>query len=207
MNLYSIGHSNHEIGPFLRLLQQAGVAAVADVRSQPYSRRLPHYNRPDLEERLRAHGLAYVFLGEYLGGRPEDMDLYHADGRVNYELVRKSYLFQQGLERLARDLETRSIAMLCSEEDPLDCHRGLMIAPALLEIGILTIHLRGNGSVESMEAMEDRLLQETGVGASFRDGLFAVLVTPEDRRAMLTEAYRFQAKRKAFRLRTEEENQ
>lgn len=93
--------------------------------------------------------------------------------------------------------------MLCSEEDPLDCHRGLMIAPELQDLGITTLHLRGDGSMESMEQMEDRLLRETAVGASFLEGLFATLVTPEERRNMLAEAYRLQARRKAFRLRTD----
>jgi uncharacterized protein (DUF488 family) len=201
-NLFSIGHSNHELDKFLQLLQRAGITAVADVRSRPYSRRLPQYNRPELQPALTHHNIAYVYLGHELGGRPEDTDLYDADGRVAYERVRRSYLFQQGVERLLAGLERYRIALFCAEEDPLDCHRGLMIAPALAEQGLAPIHLRGNGAQETTEAFEERLLLETRVGEGFLDGLFAELITPEDRRTMLEQAYRLQARRKAFRLPT-----
>jgi uncharacterized protein (DUF488 family) len=199
-NLFTIGHSNHELERFLGLVKKAGITAIADVRSQPYSRRLPQYTRAELELALQRHGIAYVYLGHELGGRPEDTDYYDADGRVDYERVRRTYLFQEGLERLARGLERYRIALFCAEEDPLDCHRGLMIGPAVVERGLLPIHLRGDGSQESTEEMDERLLTLTRVDEGFRDGLFADQITPEDRRRMLEQAYRLQARRKAFRL-------
>ncbi len=199
-NLFSVGHSHHELDRFLAIVKPAGVTAVADVRSQPYSRRLPQYNRPELELALTHHGIAYVFLGHELGGRPEDPDLYDADGRADYQHVRRTYLFQQGLDRLARGLESYRIALFCAEEDPLECHRGLMIAPALVEMGLATIHLRGNGSHETTANLEERLLALTRVGDGLRNGLFADQISPEDRRLMLEEAYRLQSRRKAFRL-------
>jgi len=199
-NLFTIGHSNHELERFLKLVKNAGVTALADVRSRPYSRRLPHFSRSELEAALAHHGIAYVYLGDELGGRPEDTDLYDADGRVDYQRVRRTYLFQVGLDRLDRGLERYRIALFCAEEDPLDCHRGLMIAPAVVERGISPVHLRGNGARETTAEMEDRLLAATRIGEGFLDGLFAAQITPEDRRAMLDEAYRMQARRKAFRL-------
>ena len=93
-SFFSIGHSNHELADFLGLLGRAGITTLADVRSQPYSRRHPHYNRPDLEAALAQGGIAYVFLGHALGGRPEDPDLYDIEGRVDYEKVRRTSLFQ-----------------------------------------------------------------------------------------------------------------
>ena len=204
--LFSIGHSNHELGNFLGLLGRAGITALADVRSQPYSRRHPQYNRPDLEAALNQGGIAYVFLGHALGGRPEDPDVYDSEGRVDYERVRKTYLFKQGLEELLAVKEKHTV-MFCAEEDPLDCHRGLMIAPALLELNIPTSHLRGDGSCEAMTEMEERLLAETHVGEGFLDGLFAELITPEDRRELLAKAYRLQSRRKAFRRREGEQEE
>ena len=203
--LYSIGHSNHELGDFLGLLGRAGINTLADVRSQPYSRRHPQYNRPDLEAVLAQGGIGYVFLGHALGGRPEDPDVYDAEGRVDYEKVRKTFVFQQGLEELLA-VKGKKTVLFCAEEDPLDCHRGLMIAPALLETGVATCHLRGNGSQESMARMEERLLAETHVGEGFLDGLFAELISPEDRKELLAKAYRLQARRKAFRKRAGEQD-
>jgi uncharacterized protein (DUF488 family) len=201
--LFSIGHSNHELSRFLLLLEGARVTAIADVRSSPFSQRLPHYNRSELERALRQHDIGYAFLGDLLGGRPQQADVYDADGRVDYERVRATERFRRGLDRLMAGVEDYTVVMLCAEEDPLDCHRGLMIAPALVERGIHPAHLRGDGSVETTAAMEHRLLEETGVGKGIVDGLYATLVSDEERRQLLAEAYRHRAKRKAFRLRSE----
>jgi len=139
-------------------------------------------------------------LGDLLGGRPESRALYDDEGRVDYERVRETEMFQRGLDQLTRGLFGSPVAFLCSEEDPLDCHRGLMIAPALGALGFPPNHLRRDGSIETNEAMESRLLRATGVGAGLLDGLFAALVTDEDRLMLLAEAYRHMARRKAYRL-------
>lgn len=199
--ILSVGHSNHTAEFFVKLLKQAGVGAVADVRSSPFSRWLPHFNRAELAAELQRHGIRYFFLGDELGGRPSDDALYDEFGRVDYEQVRATGVFRQGLERLLALGAETSAAMLCSEEDPLDCHRGLMIAPALSDIGVTPLHLRKDGRIETMREMEERLLDETGIGAAERGGLFPL--TDQDRRELLAEAYRAMARRKSFRIQPE----
>jgi uncharacterized protein (DUF488 family) len=196
--LFSIGHSNLDWPHFLGLLRLAGVTAVADVRSSPYSRRLPQYSRPELERALGQQGIAYVFLGDLLGGRPADAALYGADGRLDYENVRQTPAFRRGLERLIAGLEGHSVAMLCAEDDPLDCHRGLMITPALAERGIAPTHLRSDGATENTPEMERRLLRAAGLDV-LHEGLLAAALSEEDRRLDLAEAYRRMASRKAYR--------
>jgi uncharacterized protein (DUF488 family) len=193
VEIFSVGHSHHDLARFLELLRGAGADAVADVRSQPYSRRTPQYNRDGLEDALRSAGVVYVFLGEELGGRPQDWSVYDGEGRVDYEKVRATYSFRAGLDRLEKARERYRPVLLCAEEDPLDCHRGLMVAPALAERGVRVGHIRGKGRVESMVDMEDRLLEETRLA-----GLFAL--DDEGRREALAEAYRAMARRKAFRV-------
>jgi len=205
--LVSVGHSNHEWPVFVALLRRAGVTALADVRSSPYSGRYPCFNREPLAGALREEGIAYVFLGDLLGGRPGLPSLYDDDGRVNYERVRQTEAFQRGLEQLTHGLNGNTVAFLCSEEDPLQCHRGLMIAPALSERGFPPHHLRKDGSLESNKQMERRLLRETGVGAGLLDGLFAATLTEEERRSLLAEAYRCQARRKAYQLPSDSETE
>src|SRR5262249_54856041 len=140
-----------------------------------------------------------------LGGRPGQPSVYDDNGRVNYERVRKTANFKKGLDRLIAELENFAIAILCSEEDPLDCHRGLMITPALLERGVSPAHIRKDGSLESTPEMETRLLTETKVGVGVFDGLFAGEISPQERQEFLAQAYRHMAQRKAFRLRPDEE--
>ena len=198
--LVSVGHSNRDWPAFVALLRGAGVTALADIRSQPYSGRYPYFNKEPLENGLREEDITYVFLGDLLGGRPGRPSLYDDAGRVDYERVRRTEAFQRGLDRLMEGVREHVIALLCSEEDPLDCHRGLMIAPALCERGFPPHHLRKDGSLESNEEMERRLLRDTGVGAGMLDGLFAATVSEEERRSLLAEAYRQRARRKAYQL-------
>jgi hypothetical protein len=204
--LFTIGHSNHEFARFVELLRNAGVTAVADVRSQPFSQRYPQFNRAELRSGLADAEIAYAFLGDELGGRPRDSTLYDMEGRVRYERVRQTTFFQKGLDRLETALDSFSVALLCSEEDPIVCHRGLMIAPALVERKLLPNHLRGDNSVETTEDFEARLLVETKVGLGILDGLFTEVIGSDERQRLLEEAYRVQAGRKAFRLRTEGAN-
>jgi hypothetical protein len=202
--LFSIGHSNHEWRTFVGLLQAVGVTAIADVRSQPYSRWLPQYNRNELAQGLQTHDIAYAFLGNLLGGRPTQADLYAADGHVDYERVRATDAFRRGLDQLVEALDQFRAAMLCSEEDPLDCHRALMIGPALAEQRIAPMHLRGDGTIETTPAMENRLLALTRCRNPMLDGLFADMISAEERNQSLAEAYRVQARRKAFRVKPED---
>jgi uncharacterized protein (DUF488 family) len=196
--IFSVGHSNLEPAAFLALLRRFGITAIADVRSEPHSGRYPHFSRGPLEEALRRAGIAYVFLGDLLGGRPRDHSVYDGEGRVDYERVRQTEAFARGLDRLARGLDRHAVAMLCAEDDPLDCHRGLMIAPALGERGLFPRHIRKDGSVENTEEIERRLLREAGLGEVLEATLFPP--TEEERRQWLVEAYRRLGRKKAYRL-------
>jgi uncharacterized protein (DUF488 family) len=202
-DLFSVGHSNHELASFLALLRGAGITAVADVRSSPYSKRYSHFNKGPLEGALLASGIAYVYLGDLLGGRPNSRALYDAEGRADYEAIRATAAFRHGLERLLDGAARYRVAMLCGEDDPLDCHRGLMITPALGELGVSPRHLRKDGTLETTAAMEERLLKETNLEERVRPDLFH---TPDEAeiRAIMAEAYRLMARKKAFQLQIEE---
>ena len=202
--LFSIGHSNLEFPRFLELLQQPGVSAIVDVRSQPSSKWVPWCNRSNLEQELGDLEIRYHFMGDLLGGRPRQANVYDSEGRVDYERVKTTSGFQRGLDRLGKAVEEFRLVMLCSEEDPIDCHRGLLIAPAMKERGVATMHIRSDGSMESQAQFETRLIEATGVGAGLLDGLFAGSLSEEDHRQMLADAYRIQSGRKAFRLSPEQ---
>jgi len=193
---FTIGHSILEFGPFVKLLKDCGVDRLADVRSLPQSARLAHFSQPAFEKLLGYEQISYLFLGEELGGRPDDADAYRADGLVNYQARRKSYAFQRGVERLLKEMEGRLVAMMCAEEDPLECHRFLMVCPELVKLGVHPLHIRKGGQIESQEAAENRLLGANGFAAVATETLF-----PQARSEALEEAYRLQAERFAFRAR------
>jgi uncharacterized protein (DUF488 family) len=167
--IFTIGHSNLSFDAFVRLLtcMDTPISTVADVRSSPYSRFAPHFNRTSIEAGLRAHGIAYRYLGDELGGRPTDPTCYFSgqapDGKADYlhlvdctEVARRPW-FQQGLDRLIALAATGPTAVMCSEADPEKCHRHHLIAKALRDRGIAVRHIRKDGGVEAASFPEAAL--------------------------------------------------
>jgi len=152
--LLSIGHSIHPIGVFVELLQRHTIESVADVRTMPFSRYNPQFNRHALERDLHAAGIRYLFLGEELGGRPDGERFYDQEGHVLYGRMAESPRFESGLSRLVERAETSREAVMCSEEDPAGCHRFLLITRVLLLRGIEIAHIRGDGSTQRTEDVD-----------------------------------------------------
>ena len=148
-SIFTIGHSNHSAEKFVGLLKQHGIEVVADVRSQPYSRHAPHFNAKDIEAILWDNGIRRLFLGFELGGRPTAEAFYDADGRVDYARIERSRSFLDGIKQLESSIRDHKIALLCSEEDPVGCHRRLLVGHVLGERGIVVRHIRGDGSVQT----------------------------------------------------------
>jgi uncharacterized protein (DUF488 family) len=193
-SLFTIGHSNLEIADFLAVLAAHDVRILCDVRSRPASFRFPQFNREPLKAGLSSVGIRYEFLGETLGGRPADMRVYREDGLVDYAARRRAADFIEGIERALALSRTSVAALMCAEEDPLQCHRFLMICPALLERGISPVHVRRGGTLESQSEAEDRLLVLHGFEDVTSNSLFV-----SGRDAALEDALVLQSKDFAFR--------
>jgi uncharacterized protein (DUF488 family) len=193
--LFTIGHSNHTLAHFMLLLRRHGVTAVADVRSQPRSRRQAQFNQDALAAALRgAAGIEYVFLGRQLGARPDDPECY-VDGRVSYERLATCLSFRQGVRRLLTGLTKYRIALMCAERDPLECHRGILIAPQMSPHVPSILHIGPDGDLETHAEAEQRLLKEWRLtpGTLF-----------DTERDCLAAAYRRQEERIAWRPDREE---
>lgn len=161
VEILTIGHSTLPYERFLALLRQASVTAIADVRTAPFSRHLPHFNRDVLRNKLRLDYIAYVFLGEELGGRPKD-EQFFCNGVANYEKMAETTTFVRGLERVIDGAKKYRIAMMCSEHDPLDCHRCLLVGRALHERGVTVRHIISSGQIIDQREIEDKLMQMSG---------------------------------------------
>ena len=156
--ILTVGHSNHPLDDFLALLTKHRVAVVADVRSVPWSRFNPHFGREALAAALAARGIDYDHLGRELGGRPDDSACRDEDGRVDYERVAATRRFRDGLARVTSRAAERRVALMCAEKEPLDCHRTLLVAPALDGEGFRVEHVLADGGLESHGAAMDRLM-------------------------------------------------
>jgi len=156
LSVWTIGHSNHALDHFLGLLAQHRIDVLVDVRSQPHSRYAPHFSRDALREDVTNAGPRYLFMGKALGGRPADPSLYDEEGHVRYDAVSRTTDFVQGMARLRQGMAGFRVALLCSEDDPIHCHRRLLVGRVLRDDGARVLHVRGDGRVESEHDVEAR---------------------------------------------------
>lgn len=151
MTIWTVGHSRHELPALLGVLRGPGIEVVADIRSQPFSRYNPQFNREKFSAALAQAGLGYLFLGAELGGRPPEPEFYDCAGQVRYGALARTERFDSGLRRLLAESGRHRVAMLCSEEDPQRCHRRLLVTRVLTARGIPVRHIRGDGAVVGEE--------------------------------------------------------
>jgi uncharacterized protein (DUF488 family) len=159
--LFTIGHSTHELPAFLHLLQRHEIGMLADVRSQPYSKYTPWFNRESLEQALRVAGMHYLFLGRELGARRDENDCY-VQGKVSYERIAAAAAFQDGLTRLRQEAATGRVALMCAEKDPLDCHRTILVARHAAAFANI-LHIHADGSLEAQMDAQQRLRKRYGL--------------------------------------------
>ena len=147
--LFTVGHSNHSLEFFLALLKSHAITVIVDVRSAPYSRYVTHFNKGEIEQTLQAAGMHYIYMGNVIGGKPKDKSFYNPSGRVQYEVLARTRIFQAGLDRLAKGLARGwRIGLMCAEEDPSKCHRHQLIARTLeKERQIPVWHVRADGTL------------------------------------------------------------
>ncbi len=156
--IYTIGYGNRSADEFIDLLQRYHVGYIIDVRSQPYSRFSPDFAKKALESRLQQQDISYVFMGNLLGGRPEDKTCY-VDGRVDYALVGTKAFYLQGIQRLRTAWEKQlHVALLCAEAKPQECHRSKLIGNTLSEQGITVAHIDETGACKTQQAINQTLL-------------------------------------------------
>ena len=154
--VFTIGHSNHELQKLIDLLKFNEIEVVVDIRSNPYSRFAPQFNKDDFKKAIQAAGIKYLFLGKELGGKPEDPEFYDPEGYVLYSRIAESPLFLEGIERLMNGIRNYRVVLMCSEEKAAHCHRRLLVGRVLSEKGVQIQHIRGDGGLQS----EDEVARE-----------------------------------------------
>jgi hypothetical protein len=164
--IYTIGHSNVPAKKIVELLKKHAVQVLVDVRSSPYSKYVPQFNREMFQSVVQSEGLGYRFAGDYLGGRPKDPTCYknglipegHADflHLADYPAVMTKDWYQKGIQRLIAIAAEKRTAVMCSEEDPAHCHRHHLISQTLLKQGFQVLHIRSDGRTETARPLVEK---------------------------------------------------
>lgn len=149
--IFTIGHSNHPFSRFMELIQKQDIQMVVDVRTRPYSKYTPYYSRKPLEEGLKEYHVKYIYLGNKIGGKPDDAKFYH-EGELLYHLLEADEKYQEGLKILLDLANDNLIVIMCSEEDPYHCHRHHLISQSLLKNNFQITHIRGDGNLEKVRS-------------------------------------------------------
>lgn len=180
--VFTVGHSTHPSEYFVGLLRTHGVTAICDVRSVPYSRFSPQFDRETLKSTLSSHGVSYVFLGKELGARSDNPNCY-IDGKVQYNYLVDEPLFEDGLRRIKQGMKDYVVAIMCAEKDPLTCHRTILLCRELRSPDVEIAHICADGSIEMHADAEQRLMRLLGIKPDLLDDERQCIETAYDRQA------------------------
>lgn len=157
--LYTIGHSRYEFDYFGDLLEKYEINYLLDVRSTPYSKYAETYNKEQLSSLLFSRGIKYSFMGKFFGARPNNIELYNREGYLDFGKTSHSDLFLEGMENVKLGLKKgNNIVLMCTEKDPIDCHRAIMVARAFSLDGVEVQHILSNGKLQTQQELDERLL-------------------------------------------------
>jgi uncharacterized protein (DUF488 family) len=159
LSCFTIGHSDYGIDYFIQLLKKHNINSLIDIRSMPYSQHSPQFNKELLSADLKANNILYIYMGNQLGGRYTNPDLLFQDGKVDYAKVKQTKNFIDGMDKIIQEIKKGCrIALMCSEKDPFDCHRFVLVACELENKGVTVKHILENGDIVLNSELEKKLL-------------------------------------------------
>ena len=185
--IFTIGYSGLSQIQFVERLTGNKCEIVCDVRSYPVSRFRPEFSRACFKSELNRAHIKYAFFGDALGARPKDRACYR-NGVAEYNLIAKQEAFQNALLRLTKGAQSSTLALVCSEADPIECHRAILVARHLKDIGADVRHIHSDGGIELHSELEDRLIDLFGTAPP------SMLRTEQERVSGIEEAYQRQGR-------------
>lgn len=203
--VFTIGHSNHEAEHVIKLLKRAEADLVLDVRSSPWSKRYPQFNREELSPALKRQGIGYEWFGNWFGARQTDESFYMPAGWLNYAWYTASPNFREGIRQLDLHLAQGKVPVLiCAEKDPFDCHRAIMVSRALSLLGYEIRHILADGSIQTQAQLDKRLLDKYFPHRDEPD-IFDLIEGETDPAQILADAYLKRNEAIAWRLENPED--
>lgn len=197
MDIYTIGHTNHSVEYFIKLLQSHKINCIVDVRSTPLSKYTPQFNKDTIKKMLKINGIYYIHMGKEFGARRENLSLYTSDGYLDFEKARKDDEFLKGINRIKNGCNNGFvISLMCTEKDAFDCHRGIMVSKGLKDNGFNIKHILPDNTIETQEKLEERLVNKYFSQISFDLYLNGNMTQQE----MIEEGYRKRNKEIGYRI-------
>ena len=197
--LYTIGHSTQSIDDFIERLKKYSIDCVVDVRSTPYSQYASQFNEPEIKYALKEAGIKYIYMGKEFGARRDNRELYDDQGRLDFEKTTSDKDFQKGIVRIKDGIDKGySIAFMCTEKEPQDCHRCILVGRSFHEMeGIRVENIRIDGSLKSQDEIERELIEKYFPD---REQLSLFSTDNKTEHEYLVEAYRLRGKEIAYQM-------
>lgn len=198
--IYTIGHSTFPIENLIKRIRLHNVNCIVDVRSTPYSKFAPQYNSLELKKLLNKIGMQYIFMGKEFGARQTDKSFFTEEGYLDFEKFSKSVIFKRGIERINNGIaKGYSIALMCTEKDPIDCHRNILVAKELHRLNFIIKNILEDGSIELQSEIEQRLLNLYFPKREQKD-IFELISGEVDEEELIMRAYILRSCDIAYRL-------
>ena len=167
MELYTVGHSTQSQEDFIEMLMAYNINCIIDVRSMPYSRHASQFNQDILKTLLNKNNILYAHFGKEFGARRSDCltTIQSKDGtyakQVNFKLGAQTPDFKEGINRLDKALsQNRIISLMCTESNPLDCHRFSFISKYLINNGYNVKHILRDKLTRKIECLSHKELED-----------------------------------------------
>lgn len=202
MEIFTIGYAGFEIEDFIKVLKEHNINSLIDVRSTPFSKFHTDYNKPLLCKVLHEKGIVYRNYNKEFGAR-QDNKIYYPNGYLDFSMFTKSNVFIEGMQKIIKAIPLGyNFVLMCSEKDPITCHRAIMISKAFYDNGVSINHILSDGQIITQSDIEARLLD---MYYPDRDqlSLFAEQLSVEE---MIKNCYRSQNEKIGYRLDNNEED-
>lgn len=189
MEIFTIGYSNYPYEKFMKMIKKYDINCVVDIRETPYSKYNFQYNREAFRESLKKSGITYIYMGDEFGAKRQTKESYNKDGYADFKKVVKEELFLEGVERLKKGIEMGyHIVLLAAMQDPIRCHRSIMVGRYLNKHGFDVKYILHEGNLGSQNDIEEDLLNKY---FSHRNQLSidTLLGTAKSREDMIDEGY------------------
>ena len=161
MEIFTIGHSNYSMERFIDMLKHFNIDCVVDIRGTPYSKYNVQFDKEAIRYSLKNAGFLYIYMGEELAAKRKTKESYNKEGYADFKKIINEDSFKTGIERLKNGLKKGyKIALLGAMQDPIRCHRAILLGKFLEENGIKVNHILDDYSIASQKDIENNLLDK-----------------------------------------------